>query len=130
MTARGTSERTVTAPYGTTASCSIARRWIVAGRMRSTRPRRSKRSRSSGVGIGGRPAGAVDDVAARRLDAHVPGAVLARLDEVLVAAEHLQEPEAEEHDGEQRERDPAEDGDAQRELRRDRGAPVLHLHGW
>ena len=75
--------------------------------------------------------GAVDDLAARRLDAHVARAVLARLDEVLVAAEHLEEPEAEEDDREQRERDPAEDGDAQRELRGDRRAPVLDaLHGW
>ena len=40
--------------------------------------------------------------------------------EELVARQHLQVPEAEEDDREQRERDAAEDRDAQRELRRDR----------
>ena len=55
-----------------------------------------------------RAAVAVDDVAARRLDLDLAHAVLARLGDVLLAREHLQEPEAEEDDREQRERDAAE----------------------
>ena len=51
---------------------------------------------------------AVDDVAARRGDRDVADAVLVGLGEVLVAGQHLQEPEAEEDDPEQRERDEAE----------------------
>ena len=67
---------------------------------------------------------AVDDLAARRLDAQLAHAVDGRLREELVARQHLQVPEAEEDDREQRERDAAEDRHAQRELRRDRGAAV------
>ena len=67
---------------------------------------------------------AVEHRAARRLDAQLAHAVVARLAQVLVAGEHLQVPEAEEHDAEQREREHAEDGHAQGELRGDgRHAP-------
>ncbi len=69
-----------------------------------------------------RPAVAIDDVPARSLDAQVAHAVDRRLREELVARQHLQVPEAEEHDREQRERDAAEDRHPQRELGRDRGA--------
>jgi hypothetical protein len=58
----------------------------------------------------------------RRLDPQRAHAVVARLGQVLVAREHLQVPQAEEDDGEEHERDPAEDGDPQRELRGDRRA--------
>ena len=68
---------------------------------------------------------AVDDVAARRLDADLAHAVLARLGDVVLAGEHLQEPQAEEDDREQHEREAAEHGDAQRELRRDGGAALF-----
>jgi hypothetical protein len=67
----------------------------------------------------------VEDLAARRLDAQLAHAVVARLLQVLVARQHLEVPQAEEDDREQHERDPAEDGDPQRELRRDRGQPLL-----
>ncbi len=67
---------------------------------------------------------AVEHRAARRLDAQLAHAVVARLAQVLVAREHLQVPEAEEHDAEQREREHAEDRHAQGELRGDgRHAP-------
>ena len=68
---------------------------------------------------------AVDDVAARRLDPHLADAVVARLRDVVLARQHLQEPQAEEHDREQHEREAAEHGDAHRELRRDRRAAFL-----
>jgi hypothetical protein len=67
---------------------------------------------------------AVDDRAAGRLDALDAHPVVLRLLEVLVAGEHLQVPEAEEDDREQDERDPAEHGDADRQLRRDGRAAV------
>ena len=68
---------------------------------------------------------AVDDVPARRLDLDLAHAVLARLRDVVLAGQHLQEPEAEEDDGEQHEGDAAEHGDAHRELRRDGRAALL-----
>ena len=68
---------------------------------------------------------AVHDVAARRLDADLAHAVLARLADVLLARQDLQEPQPEEDDREQHEREAAEDGDAHRELRRDGGAPFF-----
>ena len=68
---------------------------------------------------------AVDDVAARRLDPDLADAVLARLGDVVLARQHLQEPQAEEDDREQHEREAAEHGDAHRELRRDRRAALL-----
>ncbi len=71
------------------------------------------------------PAVAVDDVAARRLDDLLADLVLAGDRHVVLAGEHLQEPEAEEHDAEDDERDAAEHGDAHRELRRDRGPALL-----
>ena len=67
---------------------------------------------------------AVDDLTARRLDLHLAHAVVVGLREVLVARQHLQVPEAQEHDREQRERDPSEDRHAQRQLRCDDHAPV------
>jgi hypothetical protein len=76
-------------------------------------------------------AAAVDDLAARRLDAQLAYAVDRRLGEELVARQHLQVPEAKEDDREQREGDAAEDRHAQRELRGDRGPAVvggLHHH--
>ncbi len=82
-----------------------------------------------------RGAATVDHLAARRLHLDVAHAVARSLCEVLVAREHLQEPQAEEHDREQRERDAAEDGDAHGELGRDRRAALLrrreacHLSG-
>ena len=72
---------------------------------------------------------AVDDVAARRLDLDLAHAVLARLGHVVLAREHLQEPQAEEDDREQHEREAAEHGHAHRELRRDRGAALFEV-GW
>ena len=70
---------------------------------------------------------AVDDVAARRLDLDLAHAVLARLGHVVLAREHLQEPQAEEDDREQHEREAPEHGDPHRELRRDRGAALFHV---
>src|SRR4051812_6569228 len=70
---------------------------------------------------------AVHDVTARRLDALVAHTVLVGVGDVLVAGQHLQVPQAEEDDREQRERDEAQAGHAQRELRRDRRAAVLGL---
>ena len=67
---------------------------------------------------------AVDDVAARRLDALLADLVVVRLGEVLVAGEHLQVPEPEEDDREERERDPAQDGDPPGELGADRRPPL------
>ena len=78
-----------------------------------------------GARLDERAAVAVDDVAARRLDLDLADAVLARLDDVVVAGQHLQEPEPEEQHREQHEREAAEHGDAHRELRRDRRAAVL-----
>jgi hypothetical protein len=68
---------------------------------------------------------AVHDVAARRLDAHLAHPVLARLADVVLAREHLQEPQPEEHDREQHEREAAQQRHAQRELRRDGGSPLF-----
>ena len=50
-------------------------------------------------------------------------------DDVVLAGQHLQEPEPEEDDREQHERDAAEHGDAHRELRRDRRAALLEIGG-
>ena len=68
---------------------------------------------------------AVDDVPARRLDPDLADPVVARLRHVVLARQHLQEPEAEEDDREQHEGEAAEHGDAHRELRRDRRAAFL-----
>jgi hypothetical protein len=65
----------------------------------------------------------VHDVAARRLDPDLAHAVLARDRDVVLARQHLQEPETEEHDAEQDEREAAEHGDPPRQLRRDRPNP-------
>jgi hypothetical protein len=67
---------------------------------------------------------AVDDPPARRRDRQRAHAVGVRLGQVLLARQHLQVPQAEEDDREQRERDRAEDRYAQRELRRD-GGPAI-----
>ena len=72
---------------------------------------------------------AIDDVAARRLHAHLAHAVVARLLEVLVAGEHLQVPQAEEDDREEHEGDAAQDRHAQRELRGDRRAALVDGDG-
>ena len=63
---------------------------------------------------------AVEDVAARGADPEFAGAVVVGLGQVFVAVEDLQEPEPEEEDPEQRQRDAAEDRDAQRH-------PGVHL---
>ena len=70
-------------------------------------------------------AAAVEDLAARRGHVEVAHPVDLRLGQVLVAREHLQEPQAEEDDREQRQRDAADDRDPQRELRRQRRPTVL-----
>jgi hypothetical protein len=72
---------------------------------------------------------AVEDVAPRRLDAQLAHAVVARLLQVLVAREHLQVPQAEEDDREEHEGDPAQHGDAQGELRRDRRPALVEGGG-
>ena len=77
------------------------------------------------LGLHERRVVAVDDVAARRLDADLAHAVLARLADVVLAGEHLQEPQAEEDDREQHEREAAQDGDADGHLGRDRRAALL-----
>ena len=75
-----------------------------------------------------RPAG-VQHLSAGRRDVDLAHPVdRGRLD-VLVAGEHLQEPQAEEDDREQAQREAADDGDAQGQLRRQRGAPVLGRRG-
>jgi hypothetical protein len=63
---------------------------------------------------------AVHDVPARCLDALLAHAVLAGDRDVILAREHLQEPQTEEHDREQHERDPAQHGHPPRQLGRDR----------
>jgi hypothetical protein len=78
-----------------------------------------------GARLDERLAVAVDDVPARRLDLDLAHAVVAGLAHVVVAGQHLQEPQAEEDDREQDERDATEYGDAHRELRRDRRAAIL-----
>ena len=75
-----------------------------------------------GAVLDDRRAVAVDDRPARRGDGDRPHAVVERLLAVLVAGQHLQVPQAQEDDREERERDAAEDRDAQRELRRRRRA--------
>ena len=66
-----------------------------------------------------RPARAVDDRAALRLDANRPQLVVLGRVHVAVAREHLQRPEAEEEDREDDQRQPGEHADAQRQLRRE-----------
>ena len=61
---------------------------------------------------------AVEDLAPRGRDRQRPHPVDARLRQVLIAGQHLEEPQAEEDDREHRERDAADDRHAQRELRR------------
>ena len=70
-------------------------------------------------------AAAVEQRAARSLDADEAELVRLRGGEVLVAGEHLQRPQPQEEDAEHGERDDAEDRDAQRELRRE---PVRLAH--
>jgi hypothetical protein len=77
------------------------------------------------AGLDERPPVAVHDVAARRLDLDLADAVLARLDDVVVAGQHLEKPEPEEDHREQHEREAAEHGHAHRELRRDRRAAIV-----
>jgi hypothetical protein len=72
---------------------------------------------------------AVDDVAARRLDLDLAHAVLARLGHVVLAREHLQEPQAEEDDREQHEGEAAKHRDPHGEARRDRGAALFEVGG-
>ena len=89
----------------------------------------------------GRPAGLISTTIARRfvtivsplrsttspargLDALLADLVVVRLGEVLVAGEHLQVPEPEEDDREERERDPAQEGDPPGELGADRRATI------
>ena len=62
-------------------------------------------------------------------DRDLAHAVVERLAPVLVAGQHLQVPEAQEDDREQREGEAAEDRDAQRELRRQRRAAALEAAG-
>ncbi len=78
-----------------------------------------------GARLDERLAVAVDDVAARRLDLDLAHAVVARLADVVVAGQDLEEPEPEEDDREGDEGHAAEHGDAHRELRRDRRPAVL-----
>ena len=59
----------------------------------------------------------VEDLAPGCLDRDLTGAVVLGLGQVLVAGEHLDVPEAEEDHGEGNERDAADHGDANRELR-------------
>ena len=67
----------------------------------------------------------IEDVAPRGRDRDVADAVDGRLRQILVARQHLQEPEPEEDDREQRQREAAGDSDPQRELRRHRWPAVL-----
>ena len=68
---------------------------------------------------------AVEDLAPRGRDRQRPHPVDARLRQVLIAAQHLEEPQAEEDDREHRERDAADDRHAQRELRRQRRTSIF-----
>ena len=68
---------------------------------------------------------AVEHVAARRRHDDVADLVVRRLRQVLVARQHLQVPQAEEDDGEHRQRHAREHGHPPRKLRRDRGPAVL-----
>jgi hypothetical protein len=77
------------------------------------------------LGLHERRVVAVDDVAAGRLDAHLAHPVLARLADVVLAREDLQEPQAEEDDREQHEREAAQHRHADGELRRDRRPALL-----
>ena len=70
---------------------------------------------------------AVEDRPAGCLDADQPELVVLRGVQVRVAREDLERPEPEEEDREREERDPAEDRDAQSELRCE---PVWLLHAW
>ena len=72
-----------------------------------------------------RAPGPVEDLAARGLNGELPHLVVLRLGEVVVAGEHPEVPEPQEDDREHDQRDSAEHGDPEGELRRDgRPAPV------
>ena len=71
-----------------------------------------------------RPALAVEDLAARRLDPHRAELVVQRRPQVLRAREHLQRPEPEEEHAEDDERERPEDPDPQRELGREAVRPL------
>ncbi len=78
-------------------------------------------ARSEHVLDEGRLAGAPvagDDHPARRVDLDRAHPVVGRLGAVLAPGQHLERPEPQEEDGEDGERDEAEDGDAEGELRR------------
>ena len=77
-----------------------------------------------------RPALAVDDLPAGGLHLDLAHHVALSLDLVLVAREHLQVPEAEEHDRERHQGDAADDGHAHRELRCERrtAGVVVEVH--
>ena len=62
---------------------------------------------------------AIEDRAARRLQAERAHAIVVRLREVAVAGQHLQRPEPQEQRGEDGERQEAEHGDAERQLGRE-----------
>ena len=66
------------------------------------------------------PPVAVEDLAPRRAHPVLAGAVVVRFGEVLLAVQHLQEPEAEEEDRKERQGKAAEDGDPQRQA-------IVHL---
>src|SRR5581483_10474756 len=68
---------------------------------------------------------AVDDLATRRRDIERARVVALRLLGVRLAVEHLEEPEAEEDDGEHHQRDAADDGHPHGQLRTHRGSPVI-----
>ena len=71
------------------------------------------------------PALAVDDLAPRGLHLDAAQLVVVGLGLVLVAREHLQIPQAEEHERERHEGNTADDRHPQRERRRERGAVVV-----
>ena len=68
---------------------------------------------------------AIEDLPARRGHVDVPDPVDARLRQVLVAGQDLEEPQPEEDDREHRQREAAEDRHAHRELRRQRRTPRI-----
>ena len=67
---------------------------------------------------------AIEDRAARCLDPDQAELIRLRGVQVLVAREHLERPEAEEEDDECDEREPAEDRNPERELRREAVRPI------
>ena len=81
----------------------------IAGRVHLRQVGRPQQDRGGGRVRHERHAGAVEDLAARRLHAHRAERVCSRLVDVLRPSEHLQRPEAEEEDGENDEHRDTED---------------------